>query len=437
MMDRRYSVENPETGSRRATHTGLDHSARTGLHVPDAPHRPGDEPRFSRFSQQPGDLDRPAANCKAEQLHDHAHGLVRVLTDECAATGPWNPQLSVDQLRAGLRQMMLTRAMDRRMLTMQRQGRLSFYVESRGEEAVSVGAGMALSADDLLFPAYRQQGLLLTRGVSVEELACQCIGNGHEPSGGRQMPVHYSSRKANFVSISSPVGTQFPQAVGAAMATAYRREKNIVASWIGDGTAAQGDFHYALNFASVYLPPVVLNVVNNQWAISTHCNLATGGPTFAARAQAYGLPGIRVDGNDLLAVYAVTKWAAERAMSGAGPTLIELLTYRAAAHSSSDDPGRYRPGDEARLWPGGDPIERLANYLILQGEWSEDREQELDEKLDKEVVTAFRSAEARGKTGEMADPAAALFDDVYAKQPPHLRKQREEFKRLKQKRQSD
>ena len=216
----------------------------------------------------------------------------------------------------------------------------------------------------MLFPSYRQPGLLLVRGMPMVAMMCQSIGNACDNAKGRQMPVHYSWRAGNVVSISSPVGTQFPQAVGAAMAFAYRGERRVVGTWIGDGTAAQGDFHHALNFASVFRPPCVLHVVDNQWAISTHRNLATGGATFAARADAYRLPGLRVDGNDFLAVHAAETWAIERARRGGGPTLVELVTYRRDAHSTSDDPAQYRAADEADHWPGGDPIERLKQHLI-------------------------------------------------------------------------
>jgi 2-oxoisovalerate dehydrogenase E1 component alpha subunit len=429
MAESRYRVENPEFGDRPPTlrpESG-DHSC---LHVPDAPHRPGDEPRFAKFTQQPGDLARPEPLVRYEALREHAYGLVRVLNDDGAATGPWNPNLSVDALRAGLEMMLRIRHFDSRMLTMQRQGRLSFYLESKGEEAIAVAAGMALRPSDLLFPSYRQQGLMLVRGATLLDMACQCIGNRRDNAKGRQMPVHYSFRKGNIVSISSPVGTQFPQAVGAAMAAAYRGDDQLVATWMGEGTTAQGDFHYAINFASVYLPPVILNVANNQWAISTHRNLATGGKTFAARADSFGLPGIRVDGNDFLAVHAVTGWAAERARAGGGPTLIELLTYRGGAHSTSDDPSRYRPNDEGRLWPGGDPIERLARHLVRQRAWSEAAQEELSQKIEREVQAVYKEAETFGTLADGPyDSPETLFDDVYEHLPPHLVRQREEIRR--------
>jgi 2-oxoisovalerate dehydrogenase E1 component alpha subunit len=428
MAEQRYRVENPEGGEQKRVGPAAGQRP-TLLRIPDAPHRPGDEPRFARFTHQPSDLARPEPQAHFEQLRQHAVGLVRVLDDEGVALGAWNPQLSAADLRTALKTMVHVRQFDRRLLTMQRQGRLSFYLESTGEEAVAIGAGMALRAEDLLFPSYRQQGLFLLRGMPMLDMMCQCIGNQGDSAKGRQMPVHYTYRKGNLMSISSPVGTQFPQAVGAAMASAYRGEPNVTATWMGEGTTAQGDFHYALNFASVYMPAVILNVVNNQWAISTHRNLASGGKTFAARGDAYGIPGVRVDGNDFLAVYAVTQWAAQRARLGAGPTLIELLTYRVAAHSTSDDPSRYRPSDEARLWPGGDPIDRLARHLTGLGEWSEEKQTELEQTAQRRVLATYKRAESIGSLAAgPTDPPETIVDDVYQEVPAHLERQREELR---------
>src|SRR4029078_12203852 len=223
-------------------------------------------------------------------------------------------------------------------------------------------------------------------------------------------------------------GTQLPQAVGAAMAFAYRGERRVVGSWIGDGTAAQGDFHHALNFASVFRPPCVLHVVHNQWAISTHRNIATGGATFAARADAYRLPGLRVDGNDFLDVYAAESWAIERARRGGGPSLVEFVTYRRDAHSTSDDPSQYRPADEANHWPGGDPIERLKQHLIKIGEWSETSQSSLSGALETEIAATFQKAESFGTWSQgLGHSADALFEDVYASVPAHLQSQRDEL----------
>jgi 2-oxoisovalerate dehydrogenase E1 component alpha subunit len=394
------------------------------LTVPSAPHRPGQTPCFEAFCQQPGDLPRPDTLSSHEELRSHAAGLIRVLGDDGSTSGEWQPRLSPQQLRGGLETMLRTRHLDARMVAMQRQGRLSFYLSSKGEEAVSVAAAMAYEPGDMLFPSYRQPGLLLVRGMPLLAMIGQSIGNTCDNAKGRQMPVHYSWRAGNVVSISSPVGTQFPQAVGAAMAFAYRGERRVVGTWVGDGTAAQGDFHHGLNFASVFRPPCVLHVVDNQWAISTHRSLSTGGDTYASRADAYRLPGLRVDGNDFLAVYAAEQWAIERARRGGGPTLVELVTYRGDAHSTSDDPSQYRAADEAEHWPGGDPIERLKRHLILIGEWSDDSHQKLSAALEQEVAETFRQAESFGSlaTG-LGHAPETIFDDVYASLPPHLEAQ--------------
>ncbi|MDA7980012.1 MAG: thiamine pyrophosphate-dependent dehydrogenase E1 component subunit alpha [Pirellulales bacterium] len=407
---------------------GQDGKTEPCLRVPEAPHRPGEEPRFSRFSQQPGDLHRPDPLVDYTELRPHANGLVRVLDDEAHASGPWNPEIDAETLLEGLKIMVRIRHFDSRMLTMQRQGRLSFYLESKMEEAVATAAGLALHPDDLLFPSYRQHALMLIRGATLLDMACQCIGNTRDNAKGRQMPVHYSWRQGKIVSISSPVGTQFPQAVGAAMAADYFGRPQVVASWLGDGTAAQGDFHYAINFASVYRPPIILNVVNNQWAISTHRNIATGGRSFAARADAYGFPGLRVDGNDFLAVYAATAWAAERARRHGGPTLLEMYTYRGGAHSTNDDPSRYRPADEGRFWPGGDPVERLKQHLIHLGAWTEEQHESLNQDTARTITEVVKEAETYGTMNEGPyDPPETIFDDVYEELPPHLKRQRDEL----------
>jgi 2-oxoisovalerate dehydrogenase E1 component alpha subunit len=398
------------------------------LHVPTAPHRPGDEPQYAPFPTQPGDLPRPDTLAPFASLREHASSMIRVLDDDGAACGPWVPAINGQQLRHGLEMMLRARHLDARMISMQRQGRLSFYVTSRGEEASAVAGAMAYAHQDMLFPSYRQPGLWLVRGMPALAIMCQCLGNRFDHTKGRQMPVHYSWRAGNVVSVSSPVGTQLPQAVGAAMAFAYRGQRNVVGTWVGDGTSAQGDFHYGLNFASAYRPPCVLHVVDNQWAISTHRNLTAGGQSFAARAEAYSLPGLRVDGNDFLAVYAAEQWAIERARRGGGSTLVELVTYRCDAHSTSDDPAQYRAESEPRCWPGGDPVERLKQHLIQIGEWSEESHQQLDKALEQELSATFEHAEAYGALAHATDqPPAMMFDDVYVGLPAHLQQQRDEL----------
>jgi 2-oxoisovalerate dehydrogenase E1 component alpha subunit len=312
------------------------------------------------------------------------------------------------------------------MLRAQRQGKTSFYMKCTGEEAVAVAQAMALEPQDMAFPTYRQQGLLLARGYPLSEMMCQVFSNTGDPLKGRQMPVFYSDRERGFFSISGNLGTQFSQAVGWAMASAYKGDDRIAAAWIGEGSTAEGDFHYGLTLASVYRAPVILNVVNNQWAISTFQGVANGqDATFAARAIGYGIPALRVDGNDFLAVYAATRWAEERARSNRGPTLIELFSYRVDAHSSSDDPGKYRPKGEAGAWPLGDPIVRLAGRLQQLGLWSPEAQAELEAQAAAEVREAAKAAEAQGVLGDGRRPdVGSMFDDVYKDMPWHLVEQR-------------
>ncbi|MGH8530018.1 MAG: thiamine pyrophosphate-dependent enzyme [Nevskiales bacterium] len=398
------------------------------LHIPEPTARPGETPDFSGLKIPPaGKLARPAIATPEENLRDYAYGLIRVLDDDEQAVGDWNPKLDPEILRKGLRAMLLTRIFDERMMRVQRQGKTSFYMKSTGEEAVAVAAALALDPRDMLFPSYRQQGLLVARDWPLVDLMCQIFNNNRDRLKGRQLPIMYSCRDAGFYSISGNVGTRFPHAVGWAMASAYKGDNRIAAAWIGEGSTAEGDFHYALTFAAVYRAPVILNVVNNQWAISSFQGIAGGETTtFAARAIGYGLPGLRVDGNDFLAVYAATRWAAERARANHGATLIELYTYRAAAHSSSDDPSAYRPKDEAEKWPLGDPVERLKQHLIVLGEWSEQRHAQLSQQLEEQVKADLKEAESYGTLGTRPDSPKTMFEDVFKDVPPHLVRQRQE-----------
>ena len=400
------------------------------LHVPVPPSRPGTSPDFSTLvTSDTGAWPRPPIDVPAADIRDYAFGLIRVLDDKGEATGDWRPDLAPDVLRRGLRAMMLTRAYDERMVRMQRQGKTSFYMKSTGEEAVAVAATMALDRGDMCFPTYRQQGIFMARDWPLRDLMNQVYSNSGDRLKGRQMPVFYSSREAGFFSISGNLGTQYSQAVGWAMASAASGDTRIAAAWIGDGATAEGDFHYALTFASVYRAPALLNIVNNQWAISSFAGFAGGeATTFAARGLAYGLPALRVDGNDFLAVYAATQWAAARARANMGATVIELFTYRADAHSTSDDPSRYRAADEASAWPLGDPIERLAWHLKLIGEWDDERHKALADELAEHVRAEGRAAEALGTLGQGPKlDRATMFDDVYKDMPAHLKRQREQM----------
>ena len=397
------------------------------LHVPEPTGRPGHQTDFSFLHlSRAGEVRRPPVEAMPADTSDLAYTLVRVLDDDGRAVGPWAPQIDADRLRHGLRAMMKTRAFDARMLIAQRQKKISFYIQCLGEEAIATAHALALESDDMCFPTYRQQGLLLARDdISMVEMICQLMSNERDPMKGRQLPVLYSYKRAGFFSISGNLATQFIQAVGWAMASAIKGDTRIASAWIGDGATAESDFHTALTFAHVYRAPVILNVVNNQWAISTFQTIAGGeATTFAARGGGCGIASLRVDGNDFLAVYAASQWAAERARSNLGPTLVEWITYRAGAHSTSDDPSRYRPVDDWQHFPLGDPIARLKQHLIGIGAWSEQEHDETQKELDVQVSAALKEAERFGTLqGGHIPPLASMFEDVYKDMPAHLREQ--------------
>ena len=326
--------------------------------------------------------------------------------------------------------MLKTRAFDARMLIAQRQKKMSFYMQCLGEEAIACAHAQALVDGDMCFPTYRQQGLLLARDdVSMVDMICQLYSNEHDPLKGRQLPVMYSSKRQGFFSISGNLATQVIQAVGWGMASAIKGDTKVASAWIGDGVTAEADFSTAITFAPVYRAPVILNVVNNQWAISTFQALAGGeGTTFAARGVGSGIASLRVDGNDFLAVYAASQWALERARRNLGPTLIEWVTFRAGPHSTSDDPSKYRPANDAARFPLGDPINRLKQHLIGLGDWSDAEHDATQKELEADVAAAQKEAEQYGTLadGNMRSPAE-MFEDVYKEMPAHLRRQRQEL----------
>jgi 2-oxoisovalerate dehydrogenase E1 component alpha subunit len=302
-------------------------------------------------------------------------------------------------------------------------------MQSLGEEAIGIGQALALDAGDMCFPTYRQQGILIARGYPLVDMMCQLFSNERDPVKGRQLPVMYSSREHGFYSIAGNLATQYIQAVGWAMASAIRGDTRIASAWIGDGSTAEADFHNALTFAAVYRAPAILNIVNNQWAISSFQGIAGGeAATFATRGVGGGIASLRVDGNDFLAVLAASGWAAERARRGLGPTLIEWITYRAGAHSTSDDPSKYRPADEWARFPLGDPVERLRRHLAAIGSWSDAEHAAMLKTVESEVLAAQKEAEGYGTlaSGHVHD-ATTMFEDVYKDMPVHLRRQRREL----------
>ena len=399
------------------------------LHVPEPHFRPGDAVDYSW-------LDIPAAGsqprfdetCEARETWPATLGMIRVLDEDHLAKGSWNPGLDPETLRRMLHAMALTRAFDDRMYRGQRQGKTSFYMKCTGEEAISVAHAFALSRDDMVFPSYRQQGILIARGFPLVEMVNQIYSNRADRLKGRQLPIMYSARDYGFFTISGNLATQLPQAVGWAMASAIKGDTRIATGFVGEGSSAEGDFHAAMTFAAVYNAPVVLNIVNNQWAISSFSGFAGAErSTFAARAAGYGIAGLRVDGNDVLAVYAASEWAANRARANKGPTLIEHFTYRAEGHSTSDDPAAYRSAHEREEWPLGDPITRLARHLKALGEWDDERHAEMDREVAEAVKLAAKDAERNGVLGHgFHHPFHTMFEDVFEELPWNLREQAEQ-----------
>jgi pyruvate dehydrogenase E1 component alpha subunit len=332
-----------------------------------------------------------------------------------------SPDLSADDLPKVYRAMVLARVMDERCLTLQRQGRIGFYVPLQGQEAAQVGCAWALDSEDWIFPAYRELGVALVRGVPIKLLLDQFIGNSGDVLKGRQMPNHYGYREFRFVTASSPVGTQISQAVGAAMAARWKGEEIVTVTFFGDGTTSSNDFHAGLNFAGVFRAPTIFFCQNNQWAISLPRERQTRSETLAAKAVAYGFPGVVVDGTDVHAVYRAVREARDRALAGEGPTLIEAQVYRLGPHSTSDDPRRYRTDAELQTWKDKDPLARL----LTAGALTEADDAALWETTRKEVVAVFTSAEETAPI----DPLT-LFDDVFARRTPQLDAQREEFATL-------
>ena len=409
----------------------MDRQSPLRLHVPEPTGRPGQSTDFSYLHLSPaGAIRKPPLDTHARDTADLCYSLIRVLDDDGKAVGPWNPNLTPEQLKKGLRGMVRTRVFDARMLIAQRQKKTSFYIQSLGEEAIGCAHELALEIGDMNFPTYRQQSLLLAHDdVPMVEMICQLLSNQRDPMKGRQLPVMYSYKRVGFFSISGNVATQFIQAVGWAMASAIKGDTRIASGWIGDGSTAEADFSTALTFAHVYRAPVILNVVNNQWAISSFQSIAGGeGTTFAARGVGSGIASLRVDGNDFLAVYAASRWAAERARGNLGPTLIEWVTYRGGPHSTSDDPSKYRPADDWQHFPLGDPLARLKKHMIAIGIWSEAEHEKLKKQMEADVIKAQKEAE---QYGSLADghvfSNSTMFDDIYKEVPDHLRRQRREL----------
>lgn len=353
---------------------------------------------------------------------DEAYPVIRVLRDDGTLDPEFDPNMTVDEVTFVYRHLVMTRWLDKRLTALQRQGRIGFHVGSLGEEAAILGATFALRDTDWIFPCYREFGSALMRGLSLQKFVDNMFGNENDTVKGRQMPDHYTCRAKCWASISSPVGTQITQAMGFAWGAKIDGKDLATLAFFGDGATSTPEFHSALNMAGVFRIPTIFFCRNNGWAISTPTSGQTASETFAQKAEAYGVPGVRVDGNDLFAVIAVTKRALERAASGQGATLIEALTYRMGGHSTSDDPDRYRESGQLEPWAAMDPIERVRRYLEAQQAWNSERE----DTLNAEFESRFKHAVS---VGEATSPPSleSMFDDVYETPPWHLIEQREEL----------
>lgn len=336
------------------------------------------------------------------------------------------PEISKDELRRLYRIMVLTRNLDTRGLQLQRQGRIGFYIGCLGQEAAQVGSAYALKPEDWTFPAYREIGAALMRGVTVKELMNHYFANAEDLQHGRQLMNLYGAKSVNFVTGSAPIATQIPHAVGAGLAAKLTGDPVVTMAYFGDGATSANDFHTGMNFAGVYKTPTVLFCQNNHWAISVPLEKQTAAQSIAIKAQAYGFEGVRVDGNDILAVYRTAREAVDKARRGGGPTLIEAVTYRMGPHSSSDDPKRYRTEQELEEWQKRDPIARFRKYLEKKHIWSEADEKKVQDETSRELEEAIAHSETIPKPS-----IETLFTDVYAEMPWHLEEQLRQLKEEK------
>ncbi len=347
-------------------------------------------------------------------------GLFTVLREDGSADPATDPKIPTERLLLAYRHMRRLRLLDARMILLQRQGRVGFYGACTGQEAVPIATGLVARPDDWVFPALREQSVMLVRGFPLRQFVAQVFGNSGDVLKGRQMPSHPSGRQVHQVSWSSCIGPQIPQAVGAAWAMKKAKKDAVAFGFSGDGATSQPDFHAAMTFAAALKAPVVIVCQNNHWSISVPTARQTASRTIAVKGRAYGIPSVRVDGNDLLAVHTVLQAAADRARRGEGPTFVEALTFRIGAHSTSDDPTRYRTDAEVESWKKKDPVDRLARHLRTLGAIDDASEKELDAELGVEIGDVIKEVEALPPPARMS-----LFDDVYAEPPWNLREQRE------------
>ncbi|CAN5391303.1 thiamine pyrophosphate-dependent dehydrogenase E1 component subunit alpha [soil metagenome] len=348
--------------------------------------------------------------------------VIRVLRDDGTLDPATDPKVSDDLVIALYEQMVLVRILDERLVTLQRQGRIGFHIGSLGEEASILGSAAALRDTDWIFPCYREFGAALWRGMSLQSYMNNMFGNSNDPAKGRQMPDHYTARHAKFGSVSSPIGTQITQAVGFAWAAKIKKDDLVTLVYFGEGATSSNEFHNGMNFGGVFKTPTVFLCRNNGWAISVPVERQTASTSFAGKGVAYGIPGVRCDGNDIFAVIKATRDAVARAAAGQGPTIVEAMTYRLSGHSTSDDPKAYRKEDVVDGWKKRDPLLRLRQYLEKKNLWTDAQQSALEAKVEGDIKAAVAEAEAA------APPSLeSMFDDVYGELPWHLQEQRAEL----------
>lgn len=364
----------------------------------------------------------PAPAPAAAEPIDPALGLLSVVGDLDVPFQRLETTADRELLLRMQRELLRIRVLDARMIVLQRQGRVGFYGACTGQEAVPIACGFAVQPNDWVFPALREQAIMLVRGLPLTTYIAQTFGKSGDVLKGRQMPSHGSAKAVNQVSWSSVIGPQIPQAVGAAWAAKLSKRPDVMLGFMGDGATSEPDFHAAMTFAGVHRTPSVLICQNNGWSISIPTARQTASATIAVKGRAYGVPAVRVDGNDVLAVYETVKAAVERARGGGGPTFIEAVTYRIGAHSTSDDPTRYRSNEEVERWQRRDPIERFHRWLVAKGFTTDEQRAAIEAELDAEAVAAIKEVEPLPNP-----PRESLFDDVYAELPWHLREQREQL----------
>ena len=365
---------------------------------------------------------RTGGDSTGGNVQAHIGDLVTVLREDGSVDASEMPKLSEAEIRSLYRIMVLNRVLDERLTTLQRQGRIGFHIGSVGEEAAIIGSAFALEPTDWLFPCYREAGAGILRGMPLQKFVNNMFGNAEDPVRGRQMPCHWYDREHNMPSISSPIGTQITHAVGAAMAAKIKGDRVVTLSYFGEGATSSNEFHVGANFAGGFKAPTILFCRNNHWAISVPFDRQTGSENVAVKALAYGIEGVRVDGNDLFAVLKVTREALDRARKGLGATLIEAVTYRVGGHSTSDDPRAYRKDSEVQPWMKKDPIDRMKKFLSKKGWFDEVEDKKMRDEVTEEVLAAVKKAES------IPDPPLeSIFEDVYETVPPWLEKQREEL----------